>query len=141
MNSNNISIDYALKTSEVLLNYGGVINNNLQEDLSQDDDNSLFFYDKNSSLYYDLDGLESFLLEHKKEFCLLNLNIQCLHSKFDEFRIILYNLKQKSHYFDCIMLQETWMSSESNYDIYNIEGYKIIKKDLDEKCSKHTVDF
>ena len=134
MNSNNSTIDYALNTTDVLKMYGGIANNNLLHlNLIDNQNNSL----SNNSLYYDIAGMESFLAAHVNEFCLLSLNIQCLHSKFDEFQTILTNLKHKSLYFDCIMIQETWMSKDSNYNLYHIDGYKLLKKDLEDDCSKH----
>ena len=98
MNPINNTTDYALNTSNVLVNYGGIVNNDLKKILDQEDDPNLQIFSSGNSLYYDLDGVEHFLADHVNEFCILSLNIQSLHSKFDEFRLIIENLQSKSLY-------------------------------------------
>ena len=50
---------------------------------------------------------------------ILNLNIQCLTNKIDEFSILLKDGK-----YDVLTLTETWMTNEILLSI-NIPGYKV----------------
>ena len=134
MNNNNITIsDEALSTSDILMNYGGLHANNL---LSLLDSENVFSVKQ--SLYHNIKKLESFLRLHNDDFCILSMNIQSIRAKFPELQVILQGLRNKSLYFDCLCLQETWLNSESNYYLFNLDGYRLIKKDFEDNCSRFT---
>ena len=68
---------------------------------------------------------------------ILSLNIQSLSSKFSELQTIVNHLISQSCQFDVICLQETWLSENDNYNLYNLNGYKLYRKNLETNCSKH----
>ena len=129
--------DIEMNTHDILLNYGGELSNNLHHLINSNEDIHLDLFNLKRSLYYDIGTIEHFLNKHKDRFCVMSLNIQSLHAKFDQFNSIITNLKLKDLYFDCICLQETWLSHNDNYSSYQMEGYTLVKKDLEENCSKH----
>ena len=48
--------------------------------------------------------------EHISEFTILSLNVQSLHTKIDQIKILIYDLAQQILYFNIIYAQETWLS-------------------------------
>ena len=74
---------------------------------------------------------------HNNELLTLSLNIQSIRSKFSELQSILCSLGKESCFFDVICLQESWLSNMDCYDLFQFDGYKLYKKDLDNNCSKH----
>ena len=129
--------DNGLNTHDILSKYGGTLTNNLQNIIISNEDSHKDVFNSKSSLYYDIGTVEHFLVNHKDKFCLLSMNVQSLRAKFDQLQSILQNLKHKSLFFDCVCLQETWLSENDNYSLFNIDGYTLIKKDLEDSCSKH----
>ena len=126
----------ALDTDLVLKNYGGETKNNIIKIFNLNDEESL--YKVNPSLYYELDGLTKFLNFHSEKLCILNLNIQSLNSKFDEFSNILKSISDSARPIDIICLQETWLSDNNlENNLYKIPGYRMIPMGFHTECSTH----
>ncbi len=66
-------------------------------------------------------------------FSVFNLNIQSLHSKYNDLISCLSTFETKNALPDIIALQELWTSPSTNFGIYNIPGYKWIHKSRTEK--------
>ena len=79
----------------------------------------------------------NFLKKQMTGLSILSLNIQSLSSKFSELQTIVNHLISQSCQFDVICLQETWLSENDNYNLYNLNGYKLYRKNLETNCSKH----
>ena len=67
----------------------------------------------------------------------LSVNIQSLNSKFNQLLGLIEILQDKSLNFDVICLQESWLSEDDNYNLFNIGGYNLYKKHLEVDCSSH----
>ena len=119
--------DIALNTLDILNKYGNTEENNFIEIGNLINKNEISLGIK-PSLYYDLDGMKSYLKLHKNEINILSLNIQSINSKFSELCCILQSLKNDSCFFDIICVQETWLNQLDNYNLFNIEGYSMYKK-------------
>ena len=128
----------ALDANDILKNHGGLINNDLiyisNLNADQFEQNTM---STKQSLYYDIDGIVSFLKGQKNNFSVLSLNIQSLNSKFNELCSFIQILNNNSVYFDVICLQESWLSDKDNYNIFKINDYNLYKKDFEENCSTH----
>ena len=126
----------ALDTNMVLKNYGGETENNIIKIFNLNDEESLCkVY---PSLYYELDGLTKLIKFHSQKLCILNLNIQSLNSKFDEFSNIIKLIAASAKPIDIISLQETWLSDNNlENNLYNIPGYKMISMGCHSECSIH----
>ncbi len=59
------------------------------------------------SPYYDWDTLIATLVQKKKEFSIFSTNIQSIHAKIDEIRIIIKQLKLVNYEFSAIVIQES----------------------------------
>jgi len=111
-------------TLEVLQNYGGVSNNQLNvhvNDYIDDPSNDLFL----PSNYYDMNEFKAFL---KKEngMHILSLNCCSLRAKFDDIHIFLQDVLSHNLQIDLLCLQETWLKPGENIDHLNIEGFNFI---------------
>ena len=126
--------DTALNSSHVLLNYGGDQNNNFLNMFEINDDNP---FKSEPSLYYDIDGMSKALSRNSQSLSLLSINIQSIKSKFPQLRLLIENLKQNGQSFDVICLQETWLTDDDDFNMFNFDGYVAITKSLQPTCSKH----
>jgi hypothetical protein len=87
------------------------------------------------SEYYDADNIIPQHINIKSyQYKVLHLNIQGLHSKFDNFKILLSQLNDQDVKLDFILLCETFLN-DNNADLYNIPGYFFIYKNR-KKLSK-----
>ena len=85
-------------------------------------------------MYVDFDGLTDFL-KFEDNFTVFSLNIQSIHAKFDEFKIMIDQLALLRHTFNAICLQETWLDADSDTVRLQIEGYNFISRP--KSCSLH----
>ena len=133
-----ISDTTALDANDILKNYGGLLNNDLSyiSSINNDDTLNNTLPSKNS-LYYDMDGMVNFLECRRNYFSVLSLNIQSLNSKFNELVGFIQILNNKSLHFDVICLQESWLSDEDDYKMFEISNYKLYKKNFERNCSIH----
>ena len=88
------------------------------------------------SPYVNYDELISFCNINKDEFTVLNLNIQSINAKFDQFQIFLHQLKLQQFEFSIICLQETWLTENSDLSLFEINGYTLTTQHA--VCSSHS---
>ena len=74
------------------------------------------------------DKLVYYLQKHISEFTISSLNVQSLHAKIEQLKILIYDLVQNNLYFDIICVQETWLSQDSNVDLIQLEHYTSLHK-------------
>ena len=56
----------------------------------------------------------------------MTLNIECLSAKFDKLCAFIQVLSNSNVHFSAIAIQETWLSENCNYALYDIPGYNSI---------------
>ena len=124
-----------VETAELLSGFGGLTQNdlnNILDHVDKDDPEELLSY--KSSMYVDMDGLNKYL-QTKDNFTLLSLNIQSIHAKFEEFKIIIDQLGLSGRKINAICLQETWLDENSDTNRLLIDGYNFISQP--KSCSSH----
>ena len=67
-----------------------------------------------------------FLIQRKRQFTVLSLNIQSINSKFNLLTAFLSHLDANNVNSSAICLQGTWLSSEQDVSIFMIPGYHLI---------------
>jgi hypothetical protein len=78
------------------------------------------------SPYYNEDGLTEIVSFNPNSFKILSLNCQSLRAKFDQLKVYIeYNCHSCFH---AICLQETWLENDSDVDLLQIDGYRLISK-------------
>ena len=127
--------NFNLNANVILQNFGGSNANNIIDIFQLNDIDNIIQVKK--SLYYDIDSLINFLKTHSTELTILSLNIQSLNSKFSQLQSLLKILSDHSCFFSVICFQESWLSTNDNYGLYKLDGYKMFKKDFEIKLSKH----
>ena len=80
------------------------------------------------------DKFVSFCLERKNKPHIFSLNIQSIRATFDEFQILLNELKLKKFEFSAICFQETWLMDEADLSLLQLP-YTIISQST--ICSSH----
>ena len=119
----------------VLRNFGGAVENNLNHVLGNLSDTSedlaIFTY----SSYIDTSQLEDKLTSSKDKFTVFSLNTQSIHAKFNYLYPLFLDLCNKDLGFSAICLQETWLSEDDNTSIYHIPNYNIVHQG--KTCSGH----
>ena len=86
------------------------------------------------SEYVDVDAFAKQLHGSKSKLSMVSLNVQSIRAKFDELKITIDQINQQ-HYISVICLQETWLSSEDDTSIYELDNYQLISKG--HSCSAH----
>ena len=56
----------------------------------------------------------------------MTLNIECLSAKFDKLCAFIQVLSNSNVHLSAIAIQETWLSENCNYALYDIPGYNSI---------------
>ena len=107
---------------KLLGKYGGVDINSLNHVLNignneNDEENISDMTLIKHSSYVNSDEFVSFCLERKNKFNIFSLNIQSIRAKFDEFQILLSELKLKNFEFSAICFQETWLMDEADLSL------------------------
>ena len=69
------------------------------------------------------------------EFIILSLNVQSIHTKFNQLYPIVSKLSSMGLYFGAICLQETSLASDADLSLLQLPGYNIIHQVS--KCTKH----
>ena len=122
--------------NDILSNYGGIVRNSLNELLSNKEDFDYAISIASDSPYVDRENIANYLKSHTHNFTVLDLNIQSINSKFDEFKLLLDDLANDGFSFSAICLQETWLDvNVSDYSLFAIENYVSIP--LTATCSSH----
>ena len=91
-------------------------------------DENLHMNNLSESSYLESDLLVETLSNYKDKFVVFGLNVQSLHAKFDQLKILLCNLLELNLGIDVVCIQETWLSVNDSVDLYNIEGYTLISQ-------------
>ena len=87
------------------------------------------------SPYYSHDKLISVLHEKHDNFCILSLNCQRIHAKFDRLFILIEELRKYNFESSAIRVQETWLNKEADLSLYQISNYTCISQG--KCCSQH----
>ena len=66
---------------------------------------------------------------------ILNLNCQCINSKFDKIKLFLEGIINNSMPVSVITLQETWADNETEINFFNLPNYTMVYDDS--RLSKH----
>ena len=106
------------------------------------ENNSSVFEDDNSepniyqqSPYYSNFDLPDVLFSKRNSFNLLSLNCQSLQAKFESLKCYIKYLKDNLCVISAICLQETWLASDSDLSLLQLEDYNLISKG--KSCSTH----
>ena len=86
------------------------------------------------SPYYDTTAACKILSDKNNNFSVLSLNCQSLNAKINELRIYL-QMFQSSIQFSAICLQETWLTTDADTTLLDIDGYTLISRGR--SCSAH----
>ena len=81
---------------------------------------------------------EEFMGAHSQndgKLSILNLNCQCINSKFDKIKLFLEGINNNSMPFSVITLQETWADNETDMIFFNLPNYTMVYEDS--RLSKH----
>ena len=123
--------------NDILKTIGGIDRNDLKNILEEFDITKEVTQEHfSTSNYFDFEGAVKILSAQHSKLTVLTLNIEGLHAKFDKLTAFLDLLSDNDIHLDVINLQETWLSEPdiTNYDIFNIPGYKLIPQGR--KCGK-----
>ena len=104
-------------------NFGGIRKNNLTNVMEQPPGNDTDEIENIKfipSPYYSRDKFISVLHGKNDEFCILSLNCQSIHAKFDRLFILIEELRKYHFEFSAICLQETWLKKEADLTKYLI---------------------
>lgn len=74
-------------------------------------------------------------LKKKPSFSIFSLNCQSLNAKFSSLQILLHNLNISGCHFSAMCLQESWLTENSDHNLFQLEDYNLINQPLD--LSKH----
>ena len=85
------------------------------------------------SRYLDSDAAMELFGSKQNNFTVLSLNCQSLCAKIEELRIYLNMFHP--FYFSAICLQETWLTSDADVSLLQLEGYTMISRGR--QCSAH----
>ena len=131
-------MSFSAVASDLLKNFGGVMENNLNSVLKIDPDCDDPIETYSHSDYYDLDSLVKLLKKDELKFYTLSLNIESLKAKFNQLCIFLEGLNNKQCQIDAFLLQETWLTDRQcggdSLARYDIPGYQAIS--LGRKCGR-----
>ena len=81
---------------------------------------------------------EEFKEAHKQtdvKLSILNLNCQCINSKFDKIKLFLEGIDNNSMPISVMTLQETWADNETEMNLFNLPNYTMVYDDS--RLSKH----
>ena len=120
----------------VLSNYGGIMKNNLLNNL----DFNISEIENIDNIYvspYYSPGETAIRLKDKfNEFSIVSLNCQSLNVKYDQLTLFLNNFSSNRHIcFSAICLQETWIGENHDISLFIIPNYTCIVKP--KHCSEH----
>ena len=123
-------------TEEILANYGGLLNNDLNEKLnSMDDIDSEQNNSYPKSTYIDTDELMTYLKGNKDKVTMLSLNCKSINAKFNNIELMINYLRDQDQHFDLICLQECWMDENCDTSMYELENYNMVSQER--KCCGH----
>ena len=95
--------------NDLLEKLGGIDKHNLNSLLQfggDTDDSGTY----SPSDYFDVESFIKLTKNAKQAFSSLTLNIESIQAKFDLLLSFVENTSQHNFYFDCMFLQETWLT-------------------------------
>ena len=107
--------------------FGGVEHNSLAHLICGNQniaDNGVFDSIKQTK-YIDDKDVEEVLNINENDFVILSLNCQSLSAKINSLKVLINQINNQ-HKLSAICLQETWLSSEYDTSLFEIEGYNLI---------------
>ena len=81
---------------------------------------------------------EEFMKTHLQtngKLTILNLNCQCINSKFDKIKLFLECINNNAMPVSVITLQETWANNETEMNYFHLPNYTMVYDDS--RLSKH----
>ena len=88
------------------------------------------------SKYFNNDDFIKVFKDKKDLFLILSLNCQSLNAKFSQLKLYLELFKQSNVTISAICLQETWLSSQDDISLLQLDDYTLISKG--KSCSAHS---
>ena len=136
-------MDNIKKDKKILNNFGGILKNNLQNILDdQDEENTIKIGD---SHYVTIDEMSAYVESYVEGFSVLSINMQSIGApgKFDSFKCILSDLESKGIKLSAVCIQESWIDQPSDNDtendllrLFELPGYYLTPP-LYATCSSH----
>ena len=80
------------------------------------------------SNYCNIDSLKQNLGNNNDQFTILNLNIQCVRSKFDQLASMIQHLEENNIEPCAITLQETWINPTEDVAPYELLNFNLISQ-------------
>ena len=123
-------------TAEILNNYGGLLNNDLNAKLNYMDD--IDSEHQNSfprSTYIDTEEVVTFLKNNKNKVTMFSLNCQSINAKFSKIELLIHHLRVHGLFFDILCFQECWLDSGTDTNLFMLEDYNMISQE--KKCCGH----
>lgn len=127
--------DMSILNTEIIGNIGSMSTHslvnltNVNDQNDEDESPTLLSH----SFYYNEDSIDDIL--KKETIKILSLNCQSLNAKFSEFQLYIKNFTQSNYKFNVICLQETWLDSNSDLSLLQLEDYTLISQSR--SCSAH----
>ena len=119
----------------ILINFGGVSQNNFLNLLNSTEDDSEDVTDFNLSHYHLVDDLAQVLDNRLDQFTILSLNTQSINAKFNDLVILIESLRNINFEFAAICLQETWLDQNADLSLLQLTNYQCISQG--KHCSQH----
>ena len=123
-------------TAEILNNYGGLLNNDLNAKLNYMDD--IDSEHQNSfprSTYIDTEEVVTFLKNNKNKVTMFSLNCQSINAKFSKIELLIHYLRVQGIFFDILCFQECWLDGGTDTNMFILEDYNMIFQE--KKCCGH----
>ena len=122
---------------DILRFRGGYDRNNLLNILKDIDNYEELVSTTSESPYIEPSNVPAYLENFKKQFLILDINIQSLNAKFENLQTFLGSLAEEGISFSAICIQETWISPSTfpstNFEIPDYTSYF-----LPASCSSHS---
>ena len=123
-------------TAEILNNYGGLLNNDLNAKLNYMDD--IDSEHQNSfprTTYIDTEEVVTFLKNNKNKVTMFSLNCQSINAKFSKIELLIHYLRVQGLFFDILCFQECWLDGGTDTNMFILEDYNMIFQE--KKCCGH----
>ena len=123
---------------DILESFGGQNANHLNVKIynTAEDDTKYEVPNNGNSAYLDLGDLQNYLVNHRSEFTILNLNIQSINSKLNSLYSIIADLAEDGLYFSVMCLQESWLSVDADVSLFSLPNHQTFHQGKS-RCSNH----
>ena len=115
-----------------MIHFGGLKRNSFISILDIEQDNQIIPDDDTEifrhSPYFDNDKLIKELKGKPNSFDIISFNCESINAKFDQLNIYINLFASNGCEFHAICLQETWLSSDADTSLLELEGYTLISK-------------